>query len=552
MYKFNFVFYNKDAEKPGGDYWAFLDATAEDIEKDDVFLDSINTIIHKITNNGLKQKMKEKLFDLIMANGVEFRLASGSFDLFSSEELKQIFETDFNRKIAKLNFEPNQIKYHLGGLVDLMYLFTKVNDPNWEYSMITRIMDLVKENTDKTMLVNLVERNKYRNDIYNRLISDYYEYFPDVYKNYLKMQQDSLYIYKKSMQFVDQNLDIGIDPLISIGPEIEANNDYDIHIDVSSQSGFENYTCTTDATVYNGDEVSPRTPFHNIKEDIMKFCGLCEAMKDIGYYYNDESRNASGQINLGLDYLDSKEAILNFYEIYGNCEELLYYICNGEGQLFRQEVYSTSRIKPISEIIGKRILDESLTRDDVIKLFNNRFLGKDNAISGLQYKKNSVCLRGNNSEDYRLEFRIPNGGCNYQTWLDNIRLFGKMFEVSKRLADAMKKEYLSSEEEKLLGLKLDLQDINLSFEEKLKILMDLLFKDDSIKQIYYDRFVNTIKKIKETNNTRYMDIYGSLEPGFDEVEFLEQYQSRLDPDYEGRGIIEYDPETDTMSYGRKK
>mgnify|MGYP003297697871 CR=1 FL=1 len=49
------------------------------------------------------------------------------------------------------------------------------------------------------------------------------------------------------------------------------------------------------------------------------------------------------------------------------------------------------------------------------------------------YKKNSVCLRGTNKYDYRFEFRIPNGGCNYETWIDNIRLYGKMMEKAKSL-----------------------------------------------------------------------------------------------------------------------
>ena len=303
--------------------------------------------------------------------------------------------------------------------------------------------------------------------------------------------------------------------------------------------------------VSNGDEIFPRKPFHNTKEDIAKFCGLCEAMKDVGYYYNIEDGNAAGQINLGLDYLDTKEAILNFYEIYGNCEELLYYICNEEGQLFRQNVYSTSRIKPISEIIGTRILDEELKRNDVIKLFNNHMSDNNDVIKGLKYKKNSVCLRGNNDNDYRLEFRIPNGGCNYITWLDNIRLFGKMFEISKKLADAIKKDYLTKEEEKLLGLKIDLQDNSLSLEEKLKILMNLLFKDENIKQIYYNRYTSTIKKIKETNDDRYRNIYGYLEPSFDEINFVDQYHSRINQDYTGEYSIEYDPEFDTLDNDKK-
>jgi hypothetical protein len=153
-------------------------------------------------------------------------------------------------------------------------------------------------------------------------------------------------------------------------------------------------------------------------------------MRAVGYYYDEEYYNAAGQINLGLDYLDTKEAILAFYEIYGNCEELLYYISSEEGQIFRQNVYTSSRIKPLSEIIGKRVVEEDLSREEVIRLFSNDS-SRESGIRGLTYKKNSVCLRGTNKYDYRFEFRIPNGGCNYETWIDNIRLYRKMMEKAK-------------------------------------------------------------------------------------------------------------------------
>lgn len=493
---FNFREYNKEAEMVDGDYWEFLNATPENILKDNIYLDKISEIINEITNNDLKLKMKKKLFDLAIEKGIFFRELNESLDIFNCNEVKYLFDREFNTKIAKYLFNEEEIKYHIADIMHFLKYLKKANDSKWEYFMITKILNIIKSYSDKTLLVNIIEHYKHNIEIYNKLISNYYNYLPDVYKNFLKMNQDPDYIYNKSLEFMSEDIDIGIDPRISIGPEIEVNNDYNIQIELNGQRGFEEWVVGTDATVPDGNEIAPLRPFHNIKEDIAKFCGLCESLKDIGYYYSEVSKNTSGQINLGLDYLDTKEAILNFYEIYGNCEELLYYICNEEGQLFRQDVYMNSRIKPISEIIGKRILEEELSRDDVIKLFNNKIYGDDDTlIKGLEYKKNSVCLRGNNEEDYRLEFRIPNGGCNYKTWIDNIRLFGKMMEVSKKLADSMKKDYLSSEEE-LLRIKINLQDNSLSLEEKLFMLMNLLFKDDNIKQIYYDRYMETIKKNK--------------------------------------------------------
>ena len=550
---FSFMVYDKKEEMVGGDYWEFLNSTSETLLNDQIYLSDISKIMKEITNEALKSKMKSKIYDLIMEKGINFLGIESSLDIFSIDELKLFLGREFDINITKYLSNEEQIQHYSTDIMSFLNLLKKANDSEWEYIMITNILNIIKIYPNKSMLVNIIEYNKDYEEIYNRLIRDYNSYLPNPYKNFLKMKQDPDYVYNKSLQFMDENIDIGIDPRISIAPEIEANNDYGIQIELSEQRGFEEYVVDRDATVPNGNEVAPRYPFHNIKGDIAKFCGLCEAMKDMGYYYSEVSQNAAGQINLGLDYLDTKEAILNFYEIYGNCEELLYYICNEEGQLFRQDVYANSRIKAISEIIGKRVLDEELSRHDVIELFNNRYYGEDKAIKGLQYKKNSVCLRGTNDKDYRLEFRIPNGGCNYRTWIDNIRLFGKMMEISKRLADMMKKDYLSSEEENLLRLKIELQDNKLSIEEKLVMLMNLLFKDNNIKQIYYNRYIGTRKKIKETNSGKYMNIYGSLDPNFDEVEFIDQYHSMLDPDYDGNGlVVTYDPESDIVTSNRKK
>ena len=116
----------------------------------------------------------------------------------------------------------------------------------------------------------------------------------------------------------------------------------------------------------------------------------------------------------------------------------------------------------------------------------------------------------------------------------------------------MKKDYLSNEEEELLKIKIDLQDKNLSLENKLFLLMNLLFKDDNIKQIYYNRYISTIKKIKEKNLMNYIVNQDNNKPAFDEVEFTEQYHSKFEPDYYGEGVIEYDPEIGIIEHNKKK
>ena len=544
--------FNKKEEEIGGDYWKFVSASIDDIDAANIPLDEMDKVIPQISNDELREKMKDKLFSIIKEKGVFYNGIDFCLNLFSSEKVRYILETDkFNDKINGYLANSDEAKYHINDIGNFIYLFKYSNDNDWEFSMIKKILDKVKDNQIKYILVNLIEGQRNNKEIYDRLIKEYDSYLPLEYKNYLIMKNDHNYIYRKSLEFMDYDFNLDIDPRISIGPEIEANNDYDIVINITDQNGYENYKINSEATVPNGNEVAPIRPFHNTREDLAKFCGLCESMSDMGYYYDEISGNASGQINLGLDYLDSKEAILNFYEIYGNCEELLFYISSEEGQLFRQDVYINSRIKAISEIIGKRIVDEDLSREGVIKLFNSKSGNNDDSINGLLYKKNSVCLRGRDEQDYRLEIRIPNGGCNYKTWIDNIRLYGKIMEIAKKLADMMRKDYLTDEEEKLLKLKIDLQDDSLSMEEKLVKLMNLLFKEEDIRRIYYNRYISVVKRIKNEGTRKYSDSIYRMDPAFDEVEFVGKYKSRLD-DYDGDGVITYDPEIGIIDNTRRR
>ena len=550
---YNFSTYDAESEMPGGDYWKLLDANSLELEESGIYFFDFMRVWNGLKNEELKLKIKEKLMSLAKQKGIFFNGIENCLSIFNMDELKELLVNEFDNKIMLYLSTPENIRRYNGDIFQFIYVLNKIEDKNFGVELLAKILENIKFNSDKTLLIEILEYEKRNNiTLYNRLINDYYDYFPEEYRELLRIRMDSNYCFNKALEFERRNIDIGIDPRISIAPEIEANKRYPFDLDLYGQYDFEDrFFVDSDATVPNGNEIIPTRPFHNTPEDVARFCALCETMRAVGYYYDEEYYNAAGQINLGLDYLDTKEAILAFYEIYGNCEELLYYISSEEGQIFRQNIYTSSRIKPLSEIIGKRVVEEDLSREEVIRLFSNDS-SRESGIRGLTYKKNSVCLRGTNKYDYRFEFRIPNGGCNYETWIDNIRLYGKMMEKAKQIADLMKKDYLTAEEESLLRLKIDLQNRKLSLEDKLEMLLDLLFEDENIKQIYRDRYLATVRKIYETRTDNYSARYSAYDPGFDEVEFIEHYQSRLDPDYEGYGVVSYDPETDEMKVGRRK
>ena len=158
------------------------------------------------------------------------------------------------------------------------------------------------------------------------------------------------------------------------------------------------------------------------------------------------------------------------------------------------------------------------------------------------YKKNTVCIRDLNDKDKaRLEFRIPNGSASFKVWKDNIRLYGKMFEVAKKLENISKKDYLTERDEEQMQSFVSLL-YDTSLEEKEYNLMNLLFEDENLKEIYNRRYEATVREIKRTGTDLYeykfkQEIYN--EPAFSSVEFFTGNE-------EDRLKAYYDPETETV------
>ena len=75
--------------------------------------------------------------------------------------------------------------------------------------------------------------------------------------------------------------------------------------------------------------------------------------------------------------------------------------------------------------------------------------------------------------------------------------------------------------------------------------MNLLFKVEEIKEIYYERFQKTKERIIETGTSNYKNLRVNDEPSFDKVEFQGQYGKGVNSDdiYIGRIVASYDPET---------
>lgn len=547
----HYLYYVEAQEKEGGAYWEFLkmddDQLYETIGLDDV---RVSEIISEIQNPQLKQKMKERLYQYVKHTGISHFIGSGREGFYTQEQVRDCIRAQASNLCNDIANEEvggsRALKINgIGAFIS--YLLSSKIDDNEKIELIDSLITQINkmnypdiENIN-ARLINVCRSNSI---VFDELLQKYANKITPFYLKYIEIGKDPEYILRKAEQFYEDKIQIGIDPRISLGLEIEANHHIGHGVNIRKQKGYGPYRETSEATVPLGTEiVCP--PIHDKPEELSKICALLETMAEEGFYYDEKSGNAAGQINIGLDYLNSAKAVKNFYEIFGNCEELLFHICNVKGQLTRQKIYGNSRFKPISEIIGTRVLDEDISRIELLKLLYPPFNPRENdkVIPGLTYKKNTVGVRDLFSSKARLEIKIPNGSTDYHVWIDNMRLFGKIVEVSRRLAEIQEKDDITPEEEHLLWLKENLSDPNSSLEDKLYDLMDLLFENDEIKNIYVERFYTLEEKIKETRTQKYeyprVVKHPYDEKSFGIVDFQQQYRSLI----EKGQVISFDPET---------
>lgn len=516
-----FTQYHPDEEKEGGEYRKILEMPDDQI--DGMYYSELSNIIPSIKDASLKTALKEKVYNKLLNGGIILFPYSDylNTDLFTTEEKKNLLLTEiktFNNQITENTTNNNfSISSGVESICSLLSSF----DEEFASSYINVIFTCINncENIEKKELLNytiLRRMSRVLPSVYKSVLADFKYQLPETFLKKIEIDQSPNYT--KDNEKLFENEKIGIDKNISIGLEVEVNNEINNDFTFATQTGYELYSKDLDATVPRGLEFKP--PVFHDGDEVKKIASFFKTIKDLGFHYDENQNNCGGQINLGLDYLDTKESVLNFYQIYCNCEELLFYISNKEGQLSRQGIYRNSRFCPISELIGKRVIRDTATREELLyELFAEYYTSK----LGLLYKKNTVCVRDLNSEkEARLEFRIPNGSADFEVWKDNIRLYGKIMEAAKTIENISKKDYLSErEEEQMDSFASLLYDVPL--EEKQYHLMNLLFEDENLKDIYNRRYHATVREIERTGTTLYdykpeREVYS--DPAFSSVEFF--------------------------------
>ena len=286
--------------------------------------------------------------------------------------------------------------------------------------------------------------------------------------------------------------EIGLDEEITIGMEIESEGYLSKHIEKikkilkrDESKEARGWDIKPDGSLEDGVEITSPILTDN-QEDIEDIYMVCTMLQKIE---NETNERCGGHIHIGSNYLKSKEAFINLFEIWGNAEEIICKISNEKNNIPRFTLQEYA--KPISPKINKAIEEGTINLENEEDL--NSFIEEIQDIQVNRYS--SLNMFNINNGMNTIEFRISNGTLNPDTWIENARLYGRIVQMSQKIAEIERNPDSTKEEKRLVDLKEYLKS-EIPEEEKMEILLDLLFKKDE-RELYRERYFSTIKMLEE-------------------------------------------------------
>ena len=457
-----------------------------------------------IMKNRKYKLLSEDITDLILStNDIEY-IKSSIEDyqhLLDASDLIRLIESTKDKEYMKFCLKN---KHLLAGQV--VYLMEEIGEPDF-------IKEYLSDNDGKLRflecegLVKATHDEEYIKDYLNTLIIC--DFFPEqtrVILSLLEEINDKQYV----ENYIEKRLGVSIEnskvELTSLeipkgmtaGIEIESEN-YDGYINVFKKLNL--YTgkwgVEKDVSLSRGMEVvSPILKNgEDTVSDIYKICTLLEKCE------NDVSENCGGHVHIGADYLKNIDAYRNLLEIYGNNEKAIYLICNEAGKLprFRIDEYATPISGKMESVLEEGEID---LRDesDIDTFISDLYEVQGDRYSGINF--GNLYFNTKNT----VEFRLANGTLDPNLWIENINLFGGIVNLAQDISEIHKKQdiQLTDEELRKLNLFEKLKSDDISEEQKLEILLELVIKENRRENYMYRYKINSV--LLEKNNDKQEDI----------------------------------------------
>ena len=287
--------------------------------------------------------------------------------------------------------------------------------------------------------------------------------------------------------------DLGIDPTIPFGLEIECEGSFFAYL-CNLWNSKKGYRGTIDSSLKNGVEV--KTPIlYNTPSFLEQLYYVFNAIQKAGM---ECSSRCGGHIHFDQGYLKTKREYMALFEIWSYTEKIFYLIANEAGNVPRENIgrFALPFLDSIVSSLRNDVVYQDMQKSDDDFIFS---------LSSWQLtKSNSLNFHHKDKKLHTMEFRVANGSVSFITWMQNVKLFGRLLMISKALGN-IQLEQAGEDEMNLWNLKEQLKQ-DISLEEKLEILLELLFSENE-KEVYRNRYYVNSKLLAEND---FLDKYQFL------------------------------------------
>ena len=305
------------------------------------------------------------------------------------------------------------------------------------------------------------------------------EYIEECKKNAAKLKLEQEDVEKLSV--FTKKTNINLPPEMTIGIEIETEGEKDNKEQIKKLLTKTGWKAKSDSSLENGTEVvSPILTGdpENSTDEIRRVCAVLNGVPQT------TSERCGGHIHIGADYLTSKQDWVNLIEIWANAEKVLYTICNEKGSIPRNGVPKYAQ--PISKKIEEAMKTGTISlegEEDLSKFVSTVTTIQDSRYFGINF--NNV----GNSKKNTIEFRLPNGTINPNTWIENINLFGGIIRSAHELSAIQEKpeEQRTDTERRMLD-SFEMLQTEENEEQIAKALIKLCITPEQ-RHVYMERYV---------------------------------------------------------------
>lgn len=252
------------------------------------------------------------------------------------------------------------------------------------------------------------------------------------------------------------------------------------------------------------------------RESVQQIYYTCYLLSKLGQSANYD---CGGHVHIGSKYLDdskgtSYKVLVNLWD---KIENVMYIICNEEGEILRPVVHRYARSAKNTDIF-KNINSVQLENNQDLKAWIIDKLPDDMLDDSDTRKDRFFSINFSNLPSNKIktvEFRGANGTFKPKTWIENINLFGSIIELSREIADIyaylMDKDFTNNPNN--IGKIEEMKNKIKKYEELLKLpeetmedreiilgkFLELAFRDKEQRQIYKGRYTVNSKFVKNNN-----------------------------------------------------